>query len=182
MDEEIWKDIPGYEGLYQASSYGRIKSLSREVRGKDSRAGAMFSKDRILKTHIKPSGHLGIHLTKNRVAVRYNVHRLIAITFLPNPDNLPVINHIDGDPGNNKIDNLEWCTQKHNIKHAREVLGNKPNNHREVVCTETGVVYYSMAEAGRLLNDPRVTSGNVQHAIKTGRRCGGYHWKYLTVR
>lgn len=182
MAEEIWKDIPGFEGLYKASSYGRIKSLSRVIRGEDNRTGLMISKEIILKPYAKRSGHLSIHLTKDGEQRTFNVHRLVASAFLPNPNDLPVINHIDGNPGNNNIGNLEWCTQKHNLRHAREMLGNKPNNHRKVLCVETGEVYYSMAEAGRILNDPRITSDNVNHAIRFGRRCGGYHWKYLSIR
>lgn len=102
---EIWKDIVGYEGLYQVSSLGRIKSLN-------------WKRETILKEAINQWGHKRICLSKNNKRMNFFVHRLVAEAFVSNPKRLPCINHIDGEPTNNHVLNLEWCDQKHNVNHA----------------------------------------------------------------
>ena len=93
--KEIWKDIPNYEGLYQASNLGRIKSIPRN---------GTIKKERILKQTLDTTGYLTIGLHKDNKAKKVNVHRLIAKTFIPNINNYNVINHIDGNKTNNKIE------------------------------------------------------------------------------
>ena len=104
---EIWKDILGYEGLYQVSSYGRIKSLSRKRNNG-------LDKTIILKENINNKGYKRINLHKNKKMKSYLVHRLVAQAFIPNPNNYPIINHKDENPSNNHVSNLEWCTYKYN--------------------------------------------------------------------
>ena len=114
--KEIWKDVKGYEGLYQVSNLGRIKSFN----GYDGHK--YIRREKILNPYKQKSGEnyyrSVVKLIKNKNSKDYKVHRLVAKAFIPNPNNLPVINHIDGNPLNNRIDNLEWCTQKHNVEHA----------------------------------------------------------------
>ena len=110
--EEIWKDIIGYEGLYQVSSYGRVRSLDRY----DSRN--CFRKKRILKLCANRLGYLKVGLWSNGKVKHHLVHRLVAEAFIPNPNNLPIINHIDENPSNNNVDNLEWCTAKYNMNYG----------------------------------------------------------------
>lgn len=107
---EIWADIENYEGLYQASNFGNIKSLPNKNH-KD---------EKILNPTINSSGYLKVELYKNRKAKDFYVHRLVASTFLPNPDNKPQINHRDGNKSNNSISNLEWVTASENQKHSIE--------------------------------------------------------------
>jgi hypothetical protein len=104
---EIWKDIQGYEGIYQISNLGRIKSLHRD-----------YTNGRILNPAKNNRGYLRLGLSGNG-KVRYDsVHRLVAETFIPNPKNLPEVNHIDGNKLNNRVENLEWVTKGENQAHA----------------------------------------------------------------
>lgn len=111
-DDEKWLDIPGYEGKYQASTLGRIRSLDRVIIR--SHGERLPIKGRILKPRIDSWGRQCVEVC----GTNKRVHRLVALTFIPNPDNKPQINHIDSNPSNNKIDNLEWCTRSENMLHA----------------------------------------------------------------
>ena len=104
-NEEIWKDIVDYEGLYQISNQGRVKSLK-------------YGKERIMKPGNNGDGYLFVWLWKNGERKKYKIHRLVAQAFLHNPNNLPQVNHKDEDKTNNKVDNLEWCSSKYNINYG----------------------------------------------------------------
>jgi hypothetical protein len=116
---EIWKDIIGYEGIYQISNLGRVKSLSRIVNRSNS---PMRTKEKIVQTNKWKKYHeVDLYILGKRK--KFYIHRLIAIYFIPNPRNLKQINHIDGNKGNFDISNLEWSTQSENIKHAHDFIG-----------------------------------------------------------
>lgn len=105
--DEVWKDIPDYEGLYQVSNMGRVKSLNYNH----------THKEKIMKLQKGRGGYLNVSLY-NKKAKRYFVHCLVCQAFIPNPDNLPEINHKDCNPGNNKVNNLEWCNRKYNCNYG----------------------------------------------------------------
>lgn len=105
---EVWENITGYEGLYQVSNLGRVKSLNYKGKGVI----------KILKGYIKRDGYETVTLMKDGIRKYLRVHRLVAQAFLPNPDNLPQINHKDENPLNNIVDNLEWCTPSYNTKYS----------------------------------------------------------------
>ena len=113
--EEIWKDIGGYEWYYQISNKGRVKSLSRQREG-NGKKGLLA--ERILKLTINSDGYYNVKLYKNGKKKSFKVHRLLAIAFLENPKGEKYINHKDGNKTNNSLDNIEWCTSSHNVKHA----------------------------------------------------------------
>lgn len=115
---EIWKDIVGYEGYYQVSNYGRVKSLERCVT--HSRKGKEFIRERILKQHINK--YCFVVLSKNGFTTNKTVHRLVAIAFIPNPLNLPEVNHNnpDGDKTDNREWMLNWADREGNNTHAME--------------------------------------------------------------
>lgn len=105
---EVWRDIKGYENIYQVSNLGNVKSLSYNKTGKEQ----------LLKQFKDKYGYLQVHLCKNKIHKKYLVHRLVALAFLPNPNNFPCINHKDENPSNNKVDNIEWCTYSYNINYG----------------------------------------------------------------
>jgi hypothetical protein len=119
-DIETWKDIPGFENKYQASSFGNIRSINRRVNS--FHKNGIVLKGKKLKLCKLPNGYLNISLGKNNTTL---VHRVIAKTFIKNPENKPCINHKDGNKSNNNIVNLEWCTYSENEFHSYRVLGKK---------------------------------------------------------
>lgn len=108
----LWKSICGYEGLYAVSDKGQVKSLSRTT------TDGKHIKPKIIQGGMYPNGYRFVSLRKNGKNETKMVHRLVAEAFIPNPENLPVVNHIDGNKENNSVSNLEWCTQRDNLKHA----------------------------------------------------------------
>lgn len=108
QDEEIWKGIEGYEGLYEISNYGNVRSLNYKHTGVIS----------LLKPGLTKQGYLRTDLYKNNKSKHCLIHRLVAKAFIPNPNNFPQINHKDENPLNNHVDNLEWCTAKYNCNYG----------------------------------------------------------------
>lgn len=114
---EIWKDVIGYEFSYQVSSFGRVKSLERIIK-RNSVFGDKKNKEKIIKPSITNGNYYRLNLKKTNNTKSFSIHRLVALHFIPNPENKPQVNHKDGDKLNNNYTNLEWVTSKENIKHA----------------------------------------------------------------
>ena len=178
--EEIWKDIPNYEGLYQASNLGRIRSLPRK--------GTRTKEWHILKYNTKNQKHYcHIGLCKNGKSKTISLHRLIATTFIPNPNNLPQVNHKDGNKENNNVNNLEWVTNQENMIHSYKT-GLRENSIKELVERNKRKInqydldgnfikqWDSIKEAQDNLKIPN------QNIVKVcqGKRhtAGGYIWQY----
>ena len=122
--EEIWKDIKGYEGLYKISNIAGIIAVSKlDSHGRKRRERIL--KPRRNNTRSKNKYYLMVTLTKEATVKNKRLHRLVAETFIQNPNNLPHVNHLDGNTLNNRVDNLEWCTPYQNMKHA-QLLGLAP--------------------------------------------------------
>lgn len=164
--KEEWKDIPGYEGLYQVSSYGKVKSNPRN--------GTIKNK-RILKVYNDRYGYLYCVLSKKNKKKKYKVHRLVAKVFIPNLDNLPQVNHKDENKLNNCVDNLEWCTPKYNLHY-----GNRISKLRKKVIAidkyNNTHKFISINEAGEAL---KVDKSTISKCCKDKRKsAGGYKFKY----
>lgn len=110
--KEVWLPVKGYEGIYEVSNFGKVKRVSR-FRG----VNKAYLNGYCLKPKDNGKGYYRIKLTVNNKSRRVMLHRIIAEAFIPNPENKPVVNHIDLNKKNNRIENLEWCTQKDNIIH-----------------------------------------------------------------
>lgn len=113
---EEWRKIVGYEGLYEVSSLGRVRSLDRYV--KTCYEAYKLQKGKILNPGKNTNGYLQVVLHCNGKYKKCLVHRLVSQAFLPNPDNLPEVNHKDEDKTNNRVENLEWCTAKYNLSYG----------------------------------------------------------------
>lgn len=180
---EEWKDIPFRKGMYQVSNLGRVRSLDREVyrNGPHGRKIFLKRKGQILKQLKTPYGYLVVNLGKGYLQKR--VHRLVAICFIPNPENKSTVNHKDGNKENNCVENLEWCTVKENNLHAMRTLkkGCLYNNNRarKIKCVETGRVFNSIKEAAAWCDCSKASNiGGVARGSYGRRTCCGYHWKW----
>lgn len=133
---EIWRDIAGYEGLYQVSNYGRVKSCQRKEHG--ASWGTRTRKERIRKTRINREGYEQLQLWKDGKQHTFTVHVLVANAFLDRCCDGLEVNHIDGNKANNRVDNLEWVTHSENVTHSFKKLGRVGNTNRRKL-TETQV-------------------------------------------
>ena len=126
MTEEIWRPVVGYEGLYEVSSLGRVRSLDRYVKYSNGRIN--LHKGRILSPGKDTNGYLFVILTCNGKHKLIRVHRLVAQTFISNPDDLIEVNHKDEDKTNNSVDNLEWCDRKYNLNYGTARIRSRDTN------------------------------------------------------
>ena len=135
--KEEWRDIKGYEGLYQVSNLGRVKSLSRiDNLGRKK-------KETILSPGKDKNGYFQIQLYKEKTIKMRKIHRLVAETFIPNPDNLPQVNHKDENKQKNHIGNLEWCDNTYNQNYGTS----KIRRGKPVICVTTGLMFNTLSEA-----------------------------------
>ena len=170
---EIWKDVHEYNGLYQVSNYGRVRSLNYLGHGKTQ----------ILKHNIITKGYHQVKLSKNNVSKCFLVHRLVAELFVdnPNPDNFNQVNHKDEDKNNNSFSNLEWCDNDYNCHYGTRSIRSQMNNtnnplrSKAVLCIETGKVYPSINEVLRQTGIRNV--GTV--CLGKRKTAGGFHWKFI---
>ena len=174
---EIWKDVVGYEGSYMVSNLGRVKTLHWR--------GSKVEKILCEKKHT--DGYLFVELYKNNTRKPITIHRLVAIAFIDNPQNLPCINHKDENKKNNKVDNLEWCTRKENTnygttqKRRAETVRTKHMNEKRTV------IQYdeNMNEVARYQNQRKAVEANdgyklsnIYNSIYKGQKAYGFYWKF----
>ena len=187
-NKEIWKDIKGYEGLYQVSNLGRIKTLDRKIK-KKSRWGTIINyhiKEKILIPIKLNNDYFKVSLSKDNDVNSYLIHRLVAETFIPNPNNLPCINHKDEDKSNNCVKNLEWCTVLYNntygtkLKKQSEKQINNPKSSKKInqYDLEGNFIktWESMNEIHRQLG---IYSQHIYRCCNNKRKStGGFKWSY----
>lgn len=172
MIEEIWKDIPGYEGLYQVSNNGKIKSISHQTKNNPN-GGVRMTMGRTLSLYKMPNGYLQVQLSKNEKRRKLYVHRLVAIAFLHNERNFSDVNHIDGNKNNNCVENLEWCSHRSNQIHMVE--NRMTRKAFPVICVESGIVYRSISDAEKQTGISRYA---IKKSCECGKKCKGVLWRY----
>lgn len=183
INSEIWKDISGYEGLYQISNFGRVKSLDRIL--PHDVFGKWKIKGKILKLGLnKPNGYLHVTLyDNNKKASIKSIHRLVAEAFVNNinPSLYTQVDHVDCNKLNNRFDNLQWVTPKENTRRAIEnglisySSSDKDYCKKKVICVETGKVFSSVREAANFIG---IAPTNMTRTCKNGWNSRGYHFKY----
>lgn len=187
MIEEIWKDIDGYEGQYQISSYGRCRSCDRYVFHKNRWGGtaSYFYKSTVMKLSKNNRGYITVRLSRDNNAKTYLIHRLVAQAFIPNPNNLSEVNHKDENKQNNHVDNLEWCTRVFNNTYGKLNKDGRRQSRKHLMKRVGQFTLDGNLIAihdGLLLAKEKTNGNNVCIA-----RCceglqktsGGYVWKYL---
>lgn len=140
MGQEIWLPVVGYEGLYEVSNMGNVRSLKRIVNKKNGKTLSIPFKIKSIRT--AKSGYAYVHLDRNGIRKNCSVHRLVAMAFISNPEGKPMVNHINSIRNDNVINNLEWCTHKENMEHAAnfgnfDVVG---QNHPKAKLTNNDVL------------------------------------------
>lgn len=169
---EIWKDIVGYEGLYQVSNLGRVRTVGRI----DCREH--YRKGKLLSTEVMKKGYHRVSICLSGKIIKRMVHRLVAEAFIPNVNNLPEVNHRDGNKSNNIVSNLEWSNCFDNIHHAFDTGLRDHWKPVPVVCVETGRVFQSITAAAEWCG---AGSGRISR-ICSGKpgfyTAKGFHWRY----
>lgn len=178
---EVWKDIAGFEGYYQVSSYGNVRSVDRvievQIRGKSRK---VHRSGKVLTAVKTKDGYLSVQLLKNSKPYTCKVHRLVALAFCEKEDGLEEVNHIDGCKSNNCVDNLQWCTRSQNIRHAYDnglIDKNTQTYNRKSVIRSDGVVFTSLTEAANasgvyVSNLSKCCHGQLAHT-------GGYGFQFF---
>ena len=178
MNKEIWNDAVGYEGRYQVSNFGHVRSVSRWVNAPQGRK--LFLEGKVLQLQPDNVGYMHVSLLdENHKIKRWTVHRLVAIAFIENPHNYPIVNHKDENKSNNNVSNLEWCTQSYNLSYNN---GQKKRRERkvEMLDKDTGITlrtFNSLNEASIIMKINRTTISGVL-GNKHRHTAGGYKWRY----
>ena len=178
---ELWRDIPDFEGLYQASINGEIRSLNHIRKGGTNEYP---QKGKTLKFNENTNGYLQVTLSKNGIAKTYRVNRLIALTFIDNPLNKETVNHINGNKLDNRVENLEWATRREQIEHQHKILKVPYSDckcchrvNKKKIIRNDGKIYNSLLEAKKDLKNMNAHITEVcQGKLKT--TCG-YSFEYL---
>lgn len=154
-ESEIWKDVPGFEGLYQVSHVGNVRSVTRTITRSDGRV--YVKQGKLLKSFVTNKGYEYVMLNDAQHKQHLKtVHRLVAQAFIPNPNSLPIVNHKDENKLNNDASNLEWCTQSYNMTYndvnrrvSSKLKGRQAYNAVHVIDESTGVIYTSKQQCAK---------------------------------
>ncbi len=189
--EEIWQDIAGFEGVYQVSNFGKVRSLDRMIPRCNS--APYFLKGRTLKAGVNPNGYAFVCLRNRELIKLVRIHRLVAETFIANPHEYPVVNHKDENKLNNNVGNLEWCTYSYNTTYNNSMrtkidTRNKNNSHG----CEKEVYQYDLE--GNLIKvwpslmsvtrKQHVSYANISKCCRGGKyrhTAYGYKWSYKPI-
>lgn len=175
---EIWKDIKGYEGSYQVSNFGRIKSFKKRFGTQECTT--------IMKANETWGGYLRVGLTKDKKSKLFAVHRLVAEAFIPKVEGKPIVDHINGDRKDNRVENLRWCTFSENAKFSKRMKSDRYNSVK--VVDSQGNTFNSYREAGRFWGlSPNTIKNDCKNAETNTKRKIRFkmeefeEWNYLNL-
>lgn len=176
---EQWKPVVGYEGYYEVSNLGRVRSIDRKI--VYCNGVCKTHKGRIMKTWVSNRGREGLGLKKDTCQTYQSVHRLVAMAFLPNPDNLPEVNHKDENPLNNRVDNLEWCTSDYNRHYGTRAERASQKLWVPVIGIDKDGNEYHFASIKEAEEKTRANKNHISKCCLGAygyRTAGGYRWRY----
>jgi hypothetical protein len=191
MNSEQWRDIVGYEKLYQVSSEGNVRGLNRMVSNKDNTNKNIKGID--IKGAYTPSGYKMVSLSKNGEIRSYTIAQLVAQAFIPNPENKPEVDHINGDRTDNRVENLRWCTHKENmnnpitierLKEARKEFTGKfnPRSKQVLQFTSEGDFVQLWDNAVEVQRKLKIWASMICNCCNGKRQtAGGYKWMYFDI-
>lgn len=174
-----WRPIPGYEGYYDVSNYGDVKSLTRFVPRQNGN-GDLSVKERILTAQVTHSQYLRVQLNKETVKKNHLIHRLVASAFIDNPDNKPQVNHKDSNRQNNHFDNLEWATPSEDVQHSYNLGVKEPTVKYVVHCVDLDLTTFGidrMVASLHRLGHSQVSSGGIWRAMDKGTLHAGFRFE-----
>lgn len=174
IDREEWRSVVGYEGLYEVSSHGRVRSLDRVI--VDKRGHARFHEGKNIRTHRSKTGYMRVAISRDCKSYNTGIHRLVAQAFVKNPNNYDQVNHLNEDKEDNHYTNLEWSSASHNVNWGTRNDRVAAKMEKPVIATRIsdGKEFYfkSIAEAKRMGHTPtRVSKSKL-------KRYDGYYWRY----
>lgn len=188
MEEiEVWKDIPGYEGLYQVSNKGRVRSIRREiVRTNNSN---YYLDGKILSPSYGGNKYPSVNLWRNKTYKTFTIHRLVSVSFIPNPLNLKYINHKNGNKSDFSIENLEWCTHRENMIHASlnglmkfHMIGKTGSKHPNSKAVIKMLTNGEFVEEFESMNQAEIKTGidhnSISRSCRLNRPHKGFIWKF----
>lgn len=172
-----WFDIPHYN-LYKISKNGLVKRVHSVVTASNGTLRTI--RERLMRTKVNKDGYISLTLSENGIQKGEFIHVLLAKTFIPNPHNYPIVNHIDENPSNNSLDNLEWCTYKQNALHSIKKIKKAHDKEKRIVIrinpkTKETIEYNGIREAALLNN---IDHNNIRYSILHNGYCAGYKWAY----
>ena len=182
---EEFRDIKGYEGLYQISNYGRTKRLEKKEMLKSKNQHITFCSYRIVKEKILANiyckGYCRVTLSKNNIKIIFQVHRLVALAFMSNPNNYSIINHKNEIKNDNRVDNLEWCTSKQNCNYGNRNKKISIKVQKKIAQFDNSnkiiKIWDSVSEASKYY---KTTISNITHCLKMRNKSAcGYIWRYI---
>ena len=186
--QEIWKDIRNYEGLYQISNNGNVKSLGRWVNCKNK--GKRWQEEKILKPSVEGNGYQRVGLHENGTIKNYFVHRLVAQAFIQNPNNYPQVNHKNEIKDDNRVENLEWCDAKYNVNYgtarergaekiSKKLINGKKSKPVLQINTKTDEIIRVFPSAMEVERQLGFSNSHISECCKGNRKtCGGFKWQY----
>ena len=175
--EEIWKDVVGYEGYYKVSNIGNVISLERKC--EHATVGEYILKSKVMSQELTKDGYVRVSLSK-KGRIKTQIHRVVAEAFIPNPENKPEVNHINGAKNDNRVENLEWCTRSENVRHAFKTgltLYHKGENSHRSKITEEQAREIKYGHKGVLQKDIAEMYGLSRAAVCLIRK--GWNWKHI---